>query len=326
MAAMQKFNVSVCVLMFCFPHLCAAQRIDNTASYRNVIGDKYIRLHYDNDFYGKTDYYYTQGYQLELVNPFLRKSPVSRALVRLKASRTKYGLSFEHYGFTPTSIRSDTILSGDRPFTGVILLKSFSISVDAEKRRRLASVLSIGMIGPAAFAGRMQATIHRWTNNAVPHGWQYQIRNDIVVNYELSHEREIFNIENIVSLNTNAKVSLGTLLDKAHAGFTLTAGRFDSPFRKTEKKHSKNFQLYLFTQPLVGTIGYDASLQGGIFNRNSPYVIKSESIQRFTFQNTFGIAAHIWKAHFEYSQTFITKEFSTGLRHRWGGIKIGYSF
>ena len=320
----KRFIILMAVTLF--PALLHAQRIDNTASFRNINSDKYFRIHYDNDFWGKSDYYYTQGYNLEFVHPILSKNPVLKILVRLKNSQSRYGLAFEHFGFTPTSIKSNAILTGDRPFAGVIMLKSFVISVDTVKKQRLISTLNTGMLGPAAFAGKMQATIHRWTGDTDPKGWQYQIRNDVVINYELNHEKEIFNYPNIISLNTNIQTRLGTLSDKIQTGFTITLGRFHSPFSIPKMNGLRNFQIYVYNQPLVGLIGYDATMQGGFFNKNSPYTLKTNEINRITFQDNFGIVASFWKIYFEYYHTYLTKEFKTGYDHRWGGVKIGVAF
>lgn len=309
-----------------FPVLSLAQRIDNLASFRNVTGEKYFRIHYDNDFWENTDYYYTQGYDLEFVNPFLKKNPVTPALLRLRNSRVKYGISFEHYGFTPTSIKSNEILRNDRPFAGVIMLKSFAVSTDTLHKARLSSVLSTGMLGPAAFAGKMQKKIHSWTGDAEPKGWQYQIRNEVIINYELSYEKEIFNVPNIISLNTNSQIRLGTLSNKLQAGATLTLGRFDSPFQTREKRIKNNYQLYFYAQPLVSLVGYDATLQGGLINRSSPYTINTSQINRLTFQNSYGAVLHIRNLYLEYYRTFLSKEFQTGRTHKWGGIKIGFAF
>ncbi|GLU56859.1 lipid A deacylase LpxR family protein [Dyadobacter frigoris] len=314
------------ILIILFPLVSFGQRIDNIASFRNVTGEKYLRIHYDNDFYTKTDYYYTQGYNLEFVNPALKKNPLSQTLLRLKNSRTKYGISFEHYGFTPTSIKSNEILRNDRPFAGVIMLKSFAVSVDTLHKSRLSSILSTGMLGPAAFAGKMQKKIHSWTGDPEPMGWQYQIRNEVVVNYELNYEKEIFNVPDIISLNTNSGIRLGTLSDKIQGGATLTIGRFDSPFQTHEKRIKNNYQLYFYTQPLVSLIGYDASMQGGIINRSSPYTLTAGQINRFTFQNSYGVILSVRNLYVEYYRTYLSKEFETGRTHKWGGLKIGFAF
>ena len=320
---MQKF---IFLLILCCPFLSFGQRIDNLASFRNVTGEKYFRIHYDNDFWGNTDYYYTQGYNLEFVNPYLRKNPLTHVLIRLRNSRAKYGVSFEHYGFTPTSIKSNEILKNDRPFAGVILLKSFAVSVDTLRKARLSSVLSTGMLGPAAFAGKMQKKIHSWTGDTEPKGWQYQIRNEVIINYELSYEKEIVNVPNIVSLNTNSQIRVGTLSNKLQAGATLTLGRFNSPFQIRENKTKNNYQLYFYAQPLFNLVGYDAALQGGIINRSSPYTLKSSQVNRFTFQNSYGFVLSIKNLYLEYYRTFLSKEFKTGRMHKWGGIKIGIAF
>jgi hypothetical protein len=46
-----------------------------------------------------------------------------------------------------------------------------------------------------------------------------------------------------------------------------------SPF--SLKKNKNKFQLFLFFQPEVSLIGYDATLQGGLFEKDSPYTIEA---------------------------------------------------
>ena len=66
----------------------SAQIIDNTPSFKNS-GNTYIRFQYDNDFFTKTDEYYTQGIHVELVDPSLKKNPLSNLLLSLKNSDKK---------------------------------------------------------------------------------------------------------------------------------------------------------------------------------------------------------------------------------------------
>lgn len=311
------------------PALSPAQRIDPTAAFRAIPNDKgYFRFHYDNDFFAKakTDYYYTQGYSFEVGSPVFSHNPLSKILLHLKDSEPTYGLAFEHFGFTPTSIRSNEILVGDRPFTGVILLKSFATSVDPERRQRLSSVLSTGMIGPAAFAGQMQADIHRRTGNIDPQGWQHQIRNDVAINYELHHERQLVEVPRVLSIQSNAQLRVGTLSDKVQAGFTLTLGKFDSPLLSSKHSTKQNFQFYVYSQSLGAVVGYDATLQGGLFNRNSPYTLKGSELYRFTFQNNYGIVVRFWKIYAEYYRTYLSREFKSGREHSWGSVKLGVAF
>lgn len=321
---MTRYLQILFLVLLVLPKTSIAQRIDQTASFRNVVGDKYVRLHYDNDFFAESDYYYTQGYSFEVVAPGLKENPLNKILLN-KGQSTHYGLAFEHYGFTPTSISSDAILYNDRPFAGCIMLKSFRISVDTVRRTRLVAILSLGMIGPAAFAGKMQSKIHEWTGDRNPKGWQNQIKNDVIANYEVQFQKQLFNYKNFIALNTETQIQIGTLTNKAQAGLTMRLGKFSAPFENVPVRPGTNFQCYIYNQPMVGFNAYDATLQGGVFSKNNPYTLRSSQITRITFQDNFGLVIQCWRVYLEYYQTFLTREFRSGMDHRWGGVKIGFT-
>jgi len=58
----------------------AAQAIDNTLSFRNINGDHYFRINYENDFFTGTDRDYTQGIYLEWVNASFCHFPLMKLL------------------------------------------------------------------------------------------------------------------------------------------------------------------------------------------------------------------------------------------------------
>ncbi|MBK8362780.1 MAG: DUF2219 family protein [Bacteroidetes bacterium] len=105
-----------------------------------------------------------------------------------------YGLSIEHNVFTPSSIRHDEILYGDHPFSAFLLLKSYVRSYDSKSGSVVSSSISLGFIGPAAFGKEMQTSIHTWLENLLPLGWDHQIRNDFLLNYQLNYERMIIKV------------------------------------------------------------------------------------------------------------------------------------
>jgi lipid A 3-O-deacylase len=302
--------------------LCSfAQRIDNTASFKDVKSNHYLRFHYDNDYVNSTDYYYTQGYNLELISPKLIKNPINRLFIKLKNSEQKYGLALEQMSFTATSISSDKILYGDRPFSGVIMLKSFLAATDTIHKTKLSSSLSLGIIGPAAFSKEMQTLFHKWIDSAIPKGWQHQIKNDVLLNYEIAHEKQLYRLQDLFALNSNAKLRLGTVNTNITGGLSATLGKINSPF--TSEKNKNGFQIYGYLQGLVSVVGYDAGLQGGLFNHKSPYIIADSDIERVTFQTNFGIIMHYKALYLEFSRSELSKEFRTGKLHQWGGIRIG---
>lgn len=317
----KKFKNCWFALLVIFPAIIVGQKIDNTASFRDIKSTNYFRFHYDNDYFTATDYYYTQGYNFELTSPQLQKNPLNRLFFKPQNRESKYGISIEHMGFTPTSISSDAILYGDRPFAAAIMLKSFLISTDTVHQTRISSGLSIGIIGPGAFGKEMQTGIHKWVGDEVPHGWQHQIKNDLLLNYELGHEKQLLQFQNLFALNTNAKLRLGTVNTNISAGLNASLGKINSPF--TSVKNKNRFQIYGYFQSILTVVGYDASLQGGIFNRKSPYVIATADLNRVTLQNNFGLILQYKGLYLEYSRTEMSKEFKTGSEHKWGGIRIG---
>ncbi|WP_354668439.1 MULTISPECIES: lipid A-modifier LpxR family protein [Cellulophaga] len=181
-----------CITLIVFQQYTHAQKIDNLASFRDVKGEKYFRFNYDNDFFTATDKNYTQGYSFELVAPFLKNNPVNYLFYKPEKVKAHYGLALEHIGFTPHDFDLPEIQFGDRPFAAAIMLKSFMIAVSQECKSRFTSSFSLGIIGPSAFGGDMQEAIHKATGNKIPLGWQNQIENDVVINYELGFEKQIF--------------------------------------------------------------------------------------------------------------------------------------
>ncbi|MEO5563044.1 MAG: lipid A deacylase LpxR family protein [Chitinophagaceae bacterium] len=311
-------------LIFLLAVLCGingySQIIDNTSTFKNS-SDKYIRFHYDNDYFTKTDDYYTQGMSLEYVHPGLQKFPLTRLLYKPKESHYKYGISFDHYAYTPTTIRSDDILYGNRPFCASISFKTFLIATNEQKRQRIATTVIVGLMGPGAGGKEMQTTIHRWLGAITPHGWQHQVRNDVIADYQVNYEKQVLSHKNSILVNAVGKARIGLHQDNLKGGFNFMVGRFDDPYALQGK--NKKLRCYLYGQLVAGVTGYDATLQGGLFNRKSPYIISSNDMTRLTLQGDYGIVVRFSSMYLEYCQSFITKEFNTGHLHRWGGIRIG---
>ena len=125
-------------------------------------------------------------------------------------------------------------------------------------------------------------------------------------------------------LNSTAEARMGTLNTLLGGGFNFMAGRFNKRYAlKDEIK--KKAAYYFYGQSRVNVVGYDASLQGGLFNKKSPYTIPSADLSRITFQADAGVIINFKKFYLFYTQSFISKEFNTGKTHRWGGMSIGFA-
>jgi len=319
-----KYNLFPIILFLLISGFLSAQKIDKLVSFRDIKSDSYFRFHYDNDYFSGTDKNYTQGYSFELVTSFLEKNPANYFFLTPKNSEIRYGLAIEHIGFTAPDIGSPKIQFGERPFSAAIMLKSFVITIDTLAKSRLSSSLSLGLIGPGAFGEEMQEGIHKITGNTIPLGWKNQIKNDVVINYEIAYEKQLLRAGDYVSLQSNSTARIGTLFTNASLGLNTNIGLINSAF-SADKRKSK-FQLYGYSQVLGNIIGHDATLQGGVFNNDSPYTIPSVEITRLTGQFNYGFILKTRTLYFEYSRTVLTREFDSGSPTKWGGIRIGFTF
>ncbi len=301
-----------------------AQEIQNTLSYRNISSDHYFRVNYENDLFFHTDYYYTQGVHFELVNPRIARLPTRFLFPALKKYARHYGIGLESAGYTPRTIFADSALVGDRPFAGLAYGKAFMLATNEAKQSRFSAIFILGLMGPAAGGYEIQSYIHRYTGNPDPLGWTYQVKNEVVINYEVDYEQAITKPGNHVLLSGWGMARIGTLSTKAAAGFVLMGGFFNDPFRLSPG--NRKWSAYAYLHPAIEAIGYDATLQGGPFTTENPYIIPADEINRITFRGIGGVVLGYQRLSLGGSVRYLTNEFSTGEKHITGGFQLGICF
>lgn len=311
------------IILFLLPVFLSAQESDTVSLVRSV------HVAYENDllaatFDTTTDYYYTGGTLIELNFRWLQKNPASKILVKLPHGRNEsFGMTYGHFAFTPTSIISDSILDGDRPFSGILCIGINRVSCNAQKHWRLTSGLGVGIIGPASFSYETQKFIHAHTNNPEPLGWQYQVKNDLYLNYTLKLEKGLL-VKKAVEVIGYGIANTGTVYTNAAAGIKIRAGKMQPYF--AAPVYSDGILFWIYASGECKAVGYDATLQGGLLNTTSIYSIDNANIRRGVFIGKAGavIAYHKWRL--EYFNAFFTPEFSGGLTHLWGHFGIQYIF
>ncbi|HVG40541.1 MAG TPA: lipid A-modifier LpxR family protein, partial [Chitinophagaceae bacterium] len=166
---------------------------------------------------------------------------------------------------------------------------------------------------------------HRTIGRTIPQGWKYQVKNDLVLNYRINYEKKLLGWKNHFLLNGLGEAKVGTLNTYATTGANIMIGTFKNPYgsKSFHLTNGKKLTYYLFAQSGINFIGYDAALQGGLLNHKSVYTIPANEVERITFQQTAGFAFNISKVYISYFKSALTKEFRTGKRHMWGGIRIG---
>jgi lipid A 3-O-deacylase len=290
--------------------------------------NSYLSITFDNDIFDNTDYYYTSGLKIELFNPALSFLPLSKALLPdWHATETYYGINLVQNLYTPVNPDTADIQYGDRPFASYLYLGHSKITNDPVRKIRLTSEFDLGVLGPAGLGGVVQSTIH----DIRPTGWVNQIKNDIVANYSATFEKGILTGD-VAELTGKISAQAGTLYDNLTIGLKMRVGNFDSYFRSIylmnasqERKSIHKKIRYQFVLSVDNRfVGYDATLQGGIFNRNNVYYLRSTEICNYVFSAMAGFGIGIGRFSLEAEQIYLTPEFKAGKSHLWGRLKTTF--
>ena len=289
--------------------------------------DRLLSYTYANDLFFRTDYYFTQGMTLTLVHPALARLPVRHLLLSgPRGSTQHYGLRLRYDGFTPLRIQDPFIRLGDRPYAAYGYASFFRISNQPARHQRLTTALELGFIGPAAGGKELQTAIHRATGNAEPRGWDFQIRNAPIVGYRLAFEKQLAAASGHVELLGTTEASLSTLYTYASTGLRLRAGRLNPYFSSLGLAGQSSWQLYGQATLEGRLIGYDATLQGGLFTSNDPYTLAAGAIRRTVLRSSGGLVLAHEKLSFEATATWTSPEFTGGRTHRWGLLGVTVAF
>lgn len=290
-----------------------------------------LELSFDNDILDYTDRFYTNGIRVELIHPGLRSNPLAVTMIPYWGSAINYyGIALVQNMYTPSTTKTGGIKIGDRPYAAYLYFSTKKITNDPIHRFRQTTGLDIGIIGPNSYGEWVQRAFHTSvpTNNE-PLGWEYQIQNDLVLNYTLAYEKGIVSA-NHFEMNFQAIGQMGTLYTNTSGGIGLRAGCINPYFanlgveksRILRGKGLKKNQFFVFLRGSGKLVGYDATLQGGLFNKNSAYVISPDEINRFVFQTSAGLSLTLGGFRLDVEQFLLSPEFSGGLWHKWVHIAL----
>ncbi len=314
-------QVKEATLLFVSIFLSASGFSQSDSTISKISDRRCFSYTYSNDFFDETDRYYTQGINPTLVLPVFRKLPVMWVLPKLLNAVTQYGLTAVQDCFTPTSIRRDTILRGDRPFAATMYLGHFKISTREEKKQRLTSEIDLGATGPCAVCEEEQKGIHMALVNIQPLGWQFQISNDVLLNYRMRYEQNLF-VRKIIDVTALAEFNAGTIYDNASLGANLRFGRMQNYFANVR---SKKLQFYCFAQGWVKGVAHNGTMQGGLFS-TSINTLSYNELEPVVLRGSLGVCLSYKWFYIEYTRTFITREIKAWLPHGWGHINLSFFF
>lgn len=296
--------------------------------------ESFLTINFDNDILNYTDRFYTNGIKIDWISPALRFNPLRRLMIPYWGGGVNYyGLSLVQNMYTPSTTKIGGILYGDRPYSAYLSLGSYKITNDPVHRFRQTSEIIAGIIGPGSNGEWVQRAFHNSVpTNHEPLGWEYQVKNDLVLNYTLTYEKGVYSGRNL-DLQLNAATQLGTLYCNTSGGAMVRAGWFNPWFsnlgiaRKRDLIAGKlrRFQVYFFARGSGRLVGYDATLQGGIFNKSSIYVIPAADLNRLVFQSSAGVSVSVDGFRLNFEQFLLSPEFRDGLWHKWVHLSLFFA-
>jgi lipid A 3-O-deacylase len=217
-----------------------------------------ISVDIDNDslLLNKRDGFYTSG------------ARVTREYWLQDAAQAKgYGwrIGQELYTASDINLPTEQISPRDHPYAGWLYAGAFKESYRSDGSRYRFG-FDIGCIGPCAGGEWTQMHLHRIIRQPLPQGWGDQVRNEwgVVLYGDVMPVR--WNLGSSFDLAPNFHGRFGNIFTDAGVGLTLRAGELQL------MPHQPTLHGYLRLD--ADAIGYNATLQGGYFSKDSPHTVK----------------------------------------------------
>ena len=287
---------------------------------------KILKIEFENDLitYANTDRYFTNGITFDLQAAWLGSSAVMDKLMipYRHGAFVTYNLGMVQDMYTPTDTRVAPTLNNDRPYSSYLYFSFGKTTADPVRKLKMTSQLYAGYIGPYSPGSYMQTLVHdAFPTNDVPLGWETQINTDVILNYSYKIQKALVNKQNF-SLLAGADVKAGTLLNNAGMEIEMKAGKFEPVFGITPGGQWPKVQYYFFAKTQANYVAYNALLQGGMFNHNNIFTLKSNEIQRVVGGAEAGIHFRYKGTGIEIAQHYLSPEYKGGMWHKWGRMSL----
>jgi hypothetical protein len=230
---------------------------------------------------------------------------------------TRVSLELTQSLFTPNDTQIDPPNPLDRPYAGVLLATGGLVHDTAGTRDLLS--LSLGVVGPAALGEEVQNGFHNIIGDTPNRGWHYQVQDQVAVNI-LAQRTWRLPLADFGGIETDVLPSvtgaLGDVRDYVQGGGVVRIGQgLNSDFGTARIAPGLNgADAFTQTAPIVWyafggvdgqAVGYDVTLDGSTFRRNTPSVHRIWDVGEFEG----GLAVILYGVRVTYTQTWQTQEF-----------------
>jgi lipid A 3-O-deacylase len=306
-----RFNIA---LFFLIPALAWSQDKSNFE----------LGLQLDNDSFVSTynDFYYTNGLFF-FANYNSKKSTAEKKIV--------HGFKIGQQIYNPRDMKSPFPEDHNRPYAGY-LFAEYNLTKLYQSNHVFGMSFRLGKIGPDSKAEDFQNWMHDTFGFGKIVGWKYQIQNVVAVQFGLNYSKPLFSkiTTDKIDFHLSTQSDIGT----AFLGFDVGMLSRISLWKSIAPMQDSNFynglgsarkELYFFVLPKVNLQLYDATIQGSMFNEDSPVTFDIKPLRfkgqaglkyKYNHYTIFGI--------FNYTTDEIKGNSATG--YYYGSIAASYVF
>ena len=209
----------------------ASSQTDTITNYRQI---HFVKLNQANDlftYWFQSDREYSDGVNIEVAHRIFNNKVSDILLIGIKDSPYKdFSLAISQDMYTPKNTASDTLISNDRPYAAQLFFTYAKYSNDFWRGRKLVTRAFIGVQGPIAFGEQAQNNVHSWIDNPSVNGWEHQLSNGLVLDYEMQYLQQIPLVSHLTELHGFGRIRVGALYNAAELGFRFKFGHYTDSY------------------------------------------------------------------------------------------------
>lgn len=298
-----------------------------TINYKSEFG---FRSENDSYLAGGQDRYYTNGliinYRTAINGLKLKNENLNKVILEIEAGQKIYN---------PQSGSISSINYVDRPFAGY-LYAGGALNLLYKSENNLKMSLHVGTIGPASLAQKAQELMHNVVGFYEIYGWQWQVNNEFSINASAEYNYLINRIaNNQLDFTANSYLNIGNTFSGTGLGLTIRTGAINPLFkswssqsrisRSNSPENIAEKEFFFYAKPMLNYVLYDATIEGGFFNKNKgPIVFDAKPL---VFSQQLGLNYSKNRITADFSVLFKTREVvSTAKSHKYGSIALFYRF
>jgi len=284
----------------------------------------------DNDSYlaQGSDRYYTNGLFIDY------RRAMDQSKLKNGLEKKIYEISAGQKMYNPISGYSPDPAKQDRPFAGYLYVGG-ALSWFHNNESILKTSVELGTTGPNSLAEDGQELLHNTIGFYELDGWQYQIKNELAINLSAQYTRLLHRASNnAIDFSFDGYANIGTTFSGAGAGILFRAGGINQLFNSAytnsvignnpKTKALVKREIFFYAKPQLNFVAYDATVQGSMFNNNSPVTF---GVKPIVFAQQIGFNYSSQRFTFDFGMLFKTKEIkSTAKAHQYGSISMFYRF